>query len=279
MRIATWNVNSLRTRIDRVEALLDRHEIDVLALQETKAREEQLPLMGLQARGYEIAAAGTNQWNGVAILSRVGLEDVQIGFPGQPGFTKDLDTPAEAESRAIGATCGGVRLWSLYVPNGRKPDDPHYAYKLEWYAALREAARDWLGADSVLVGDWNVCPTDDDVFDVTQFKNSTHVTPGRARGLLRLRRGRLGRHGQAVRRRLHLLGLLPAALRAQPRPAHRLPARLAVAGGPGDRRLRRPRRARPGPGHRRALRPRAGDRRPRLTEGRRGESTARILLV
>jgi exodeoxyribonuclease-3 len=177
VRIATWNVNSLRTRIDRVEALLDRHEIDVLALQETKAREEQLPLMGLQARGYEIAAAGTNQWNGVAILSRVGLEDVQIGFPGQPGFTKELDTPAEAESRAIGATCGGVRLWSLYVPNGRKPDDPHYAYKLEWYAALREAARDWLGADSVLVGDWNVCPTDDDVFDVTQFKNSTHVTP------------------------------------------------------------------------------------------------------
>ncbi len=177
MRIATWNVNSLRTRIDRVEALLDRHEIDVLALQETKAREEQLPLMGLQARGYEIAAAGTNQWNGVAILSRVGLEDVQIGFPGQPGFTKELDTPAEAESRAIGAVCGGVRLWSLYVPNGRKPDDPHYAYKLEWYAALREAARDWLGADSVLVGDWNVCPTDDDVFDVTQFKNSTHVTP------------------------------------------------------------------------------------------------------
>ncbi|KQW46019.1 exodeoxyribonuclease III [Nocardioides sp. Root1257] len=177
MRIATWNVNSLRTRIDRVEAFLDQHEIDVLALQETKAREEQLPLMGLQARGYEVAAAGTNQWNGVAILSRVGLEDVEIGFPGQPGFTKELDTPAEAESRAIGATCGGVRLWSLYVPNGRKPDDPHYVYKLDWYAALREAARGWLDGDAVLVGDWNVCPTDDDVFDVTQFKNSTHVTP------------------------------------------------------------------------------------------------------
>jgi exodeoxyribonuclease-3 len=181
VRIATWNVNSLRTRIGRVEALLDRHEIDVLALQETKAREEQLPLMGLQARGYEVAAAGTNQWNGVAILSRVGLEDVQVGFPAMPGFTKepakDPESPAEAESRAIGATCGGVRLWSLYVPNGRKPDDPHYVYKLEWYAALREAARDWIGGDAVLVGDWNVCPTDDDVFDVTQFKNSTHVTP------------------------------------------------------------------------------------------------------
>src|SRR6188768_2749350 len=107
VRIATWNVNSLRTRIDRVEALLDRHEIDVLAVQETKAREEQLPLMGLQARGYEIAAAGTNQWNGVAIISRVGLEDVEVGFPGQPGYAKVAADPAESESRAIGATCGG----------------------------------------------------------------------------------------------------------------------------------------------------------------------------
>lgn len=177
MRIATWNVNSLRSRIDRVEAFLDRHDIDVLAVQETKAREEQLPLMGLQARGYEVAAAGTNQWNGVAIISRVGLEDVETGFPGQPGWAKEHGQPAEVESRAIGATCGGVRLWSLYVPNGRKPDDPHYVYKLDWYAALRDAARDWLDQDAAIVGDWNVCPTDDDVFDVAQFKNSTHVTP------------------------------------------------------------------------------------------------------
>ena len=86
MRIATWNVNSLRSRIDRVEAFLDRHEIDVLALQETKAKEEQLPLMGLQARGYEVAAAGYSQWNGVAIISRVGLEQVEVGFPGMPEF-------------------------------------------------------------------------------------------------------------------------------------------------------------------------------------------------
>src|SRR5215218_3053922 len=166
VRIATWNVNSLRSRIDRVEAFLDRHEIDVLALQETKAREDQLPLMGLQARGYDVAVSGVNQWNGVAIISRVGLEDVETGFPGQPGWAKETESPAEPESRAIGATCGGVRIWSLYVPNGRKPDDPHYVYKLEWYAALREAARGWLGGDAVLVGDWNVCPTDDDVFDV-----------------------------------------------------------------------------------------------------------------
>ena len=86
MRIATWNVNSLRSRIERVEALLQRHDIDVLALQETKAREDQLPLMGLQAAGYDIAAAGTNQWNGVAIVSRVGLEDVSVGFEGMPGY-------------------------------------------------------------------------------------------------------------------------------------------------------------------------------------------------
>ena len=173
MRIATWNVNSPRSRIDRVEALLDRHEIDVLALQETKAREDQLPLMGLQARGYDIAVAGVNQWNGVALISRVGLEDVTVGFAGMPGYGE----PLAAEARAIGATAGGVRIWSLYVPNGRKPDDPHYLYKLDWLARLREAAGEWLDGETALVGDWNICPTDADVFDPAQFRNSTHVTP------------------------------------------------------------------------------------------------------
>ncbi|WP_435770906.1 exodeoxyribonuclease III [Nocardioides sp. SYSU DS0651] len=173
MRIATWNVNSLRSRIDRVEAFLERHDIDVLAVQETKAREDQLPLMGLQARGYDVAAHGLNQWNGVALISRVGIEDVQVGFDGQPGWGEPLVT----EARAIGATCGGVRIWSLYVPNGRKPDDPHYHYKLDWLARLREAATAWLDAPTALVGDWNICPTDDDVFDPAQFRTSTHVTP------------------------------------------------------------------------------------------------------
>ena len=173
MRIATWNVNSLRSRIDRVEAFLERHDIDVLACQETKAREEQLPVMGLQSLGYDIAAAGYSQWNGVAIISRVGIEDVQVGFEGMPGF----GDPLAAEARAIGATCGGVRLWSLYVPNGRKPDDPHYVYKLDWLARLRETASGWLGGQTALVGDWNICPTDDDVFDPAQFRTSTHVTP------------------------------------------------------------------------------------------------------
>jgi exodeoxyribonuclease-3 len=177
VRLATWNVNSLRSRIDRVEAFLDRHDIDVLALQETKAREDQLPLMGLQARGYEIAAAGHSQWNGVAIISRVGLEDLQVGFEGMPGF----GDPETAEARAIGATCGGVRVWSLYVPNGRKPDDPHYVYKLDWLARLREAAQAWQGQDTALAGDWNIAPLDEDVFDMRQFAKSTHVTaPERA---------------------------------------------------------------------------------------------------
>ena len=173
MRIATWNVNSLRSRIDRVEAFVQRHDIDVLALQETKAREDQLPLMGLQALGYDIAVAGLNQWNGVALLSRVGLDDVEVGFAGMPTW----GDPAAEEARAIGATCGGVRIWSLYVPTGRKPDDPHYVYKLDWLARLRETARGWLDTPTAMVGDWNICPTDDDVFDPAQFTKSTHVTP------------------------------------------------------------------------------------------------------
>ncbi len=173
MRLATWNVNSLRSRIDRVEAFLQRHDVDVLALQETKAREDQLPLMGLQSLGYEVAAAGYNQWNGVAIISRVGLEDVSVGFEDMPHFGE----PPVAEARAIGATCAGVRVWSLYVPNGRKVDDPHYAYKLQWLAALRASASSWTSGPTALVGDWNIAPTDEDVFDIKAFATSTHVTP------------------------------------------------------------------------------------------------------
>lgn len=173
MRLATWNVNSLRSRIERVEAFLARHDVDVLALQETKAREDQLPLMGLQSMGYEVAAAGYHQWNGVAIISRVGLDDVEVGFPDMPTF----GDPPVAEARAIGATCGGVRVWSLYVPNGRKIDDPHYAYKLDWLERLRASAATWADSPTALVGDWNIAPTDDDVFDIKQFATSTHVTP------------------------------------------------------------------------------------------------------
>lgn len=172
MRIATWNVNSLRSRIDRVEAFLQRHDVDVLAVQETKAREEQLPLMGLSSLGYDVAAVGHDQWNGVAVISRVGLDDVSTGFPCQPLWGE----PGVAEARALAATCGGVRVWSLYVPNGRKPGDPHYVYKLQWLAALREHARSMTG-DVALVGDWNIAPQDEDVFDMAAYATSTHVTP------------------------------------------------------------------------------------------------------
>jgi len=181
MRLATWNVNSIRSRADRVEAFLQRHDVDVLALQETKCRDDQFPEMMFDALGYEVAHVGYSQWNGVAILSRVGLKDVEVGFPGQPAWGED---PA-VEARALGATCGGVRVWSLYVPNGRTLADPHYGYKLQWLAALHAAGAGWLADDPAaqvaLVGDWNIAPQDDDVWDMSVFAQSTHVSePERA---------------------------------------------------------------------------------------------------
>jgi exodeoxyribonuclease-3 len=181
MRLATWNVNSIRSRADRVAAFLQRQDVDVLALQETKCRDDQFPEMMFDALGYEVAHVGHSQWNGVAILSRVGVDDVEIGFPGQPGWGED----PVAEARALGATCGGVRVWSLYVPNGRTLTDPHYAYKLQWLEALRTTAAGWLAEDPsaavALVGDWNIAPQDDDVWDMSVFTHSTHVSaPERA---------------------------------------------------------------------------------------------------
>jgi exodeoxyribonuclease III len=177
VRLATWNVNSVRSRIHRVEAFVERQQIDVLTLQETKARDDQWPVMGLNAMGYEVATLGHNQWNGVAVVSRVGIEDVQHGFEGMPAYGE----PLAAEARAMGVTCAGVRVWSLYVPNGRKPDDPHYVYKLDWLRRLRDAAAGWLADDPerqvALTGDWNIAPRDEDVFDITRFASSTHVTP------------------------------------------------------------------------------------------------------
>jgi exodeoxyribonuclease-3 len=131
--------------------------------------------MMFNAIGYEVAHVGYSQWNGVAILSRVGIDDVQIGFPGQPTWG---ETPVE-EARALGATCGGVRVWSLYVPNGRTLADPHYQYKLDWLASLRTTAAGWLTDDApvALVGDWNIAPENDDVWDMSVFAHSTHVSP------------------------------------------------------------------------------------------------------
>ncbi|MEO6789503.1 MAG: exodeoxyribonuclease III [Ornithinibacter sp.] len=179
MRIATWNVNSIRSRIDRVEAWLERSDVDVLAMQETKAKEDQFPHERFRALGYEVAHHGLSQWNGVAILSRVGLDDVQIGFEGDPGW----GDPVEPEARAIGATCGGIRMWSLYVPNGRALEDPHMAYKLRWLAALRDSATHWAGDGTplALCGDWNIAPQDEDVWSMEYFLDKTHVSaPERA---------------------------------------------------------------------------------------------------
>ncbi|WP_405178557.1 exodeoxyribonuclease III [Nocardia sp. NBC_01377] len=185
MRLATWNVNSIRSRIDRVVQFLDRQDIDVLAMQETKCRDDQFPFERFDELGYEVAHLGVNQWNGVAIASRIGLDDVEYAFPGQPGFDKDageslISTPV-VESRALGATCGGVRVWSLYVPNGRALEDPHYTYKLEWLAALRASGQAWLTEDPkariALVGDWNIAPTDDDVWSTDFFQGKTHTSP------------------------------------------------------------------------------------------------------
>lgn len=181
MRLATWNVNSIRARVDRVTDWLERADVDVLAMQETKCSDEQFPTMPFAALGYEVVHCGFNQWNGVAIASRIGIDDVAVGFDGQPTWSSDDIVEAAAEARALGATCGGVRVWSLYIPNGRFVGSPHYAYKLEWLAALRDTAHRWLTDDPAapiaMVGDWNIAPTDDDVWSVEAYEGSTHVTP------------------------------------------------------------------------------------------------------
>ena len=147
LRLATWNVNSIRTRLGRVLDWLERAEVDVLAMQETKCSDEQFPTLPFFELGYEVAHCGFNQWNGVAIASRVGLENVEVGFAGQPSWSSKPDVAAAAEARALAATCAGVRVWSLYVPNGRAIGDPHYTYKLNWLAALRDTAEGWLRND------------------------------------------------------------------------------------------------------------------------------------
>ncbi len=182
VKIATWNVNSLRARADRVEAWLDRSDVDVLAIQETKCKDDNFPWELFENSGFEVAHFGLSQWNGVAIASRVGLDDVERTFPGQPAFGKP-GTEAVQEARAIAATCGGVRVWSLYVPNGRALDDPHMPYKIEWLDVLKGHAQRWISEDPeaqiALMGDWNIAPQDEDVWDIDLFVNGgyTHVSP------------------------------------------------------------------------------------------------------
>jgi exodeoxyribonuclease-3 len=172
VRIATWNVNSLKQRLPRLIPWLDERQPDVVCLQETKLADDALAeLLGdeLASRSYEVAVHGEATWNGVAILSRAGLDDVTVGLAGAPGFP-------HPEARAISATCGGVRMVSAYVPNGREPGSEHYEYKLAWLGALRDLVA--AGPkETVVCGDMNIAPTDDDVFDPEAYIGQTHVTP------------------------------------------------------------------------------------------------------
>jgi exodeoxyribonuclease-3 len=171
VRIVTWNVNSVKQRMPRLLPWLDERKPDVVCLQETKLTDEaftELLAAELSDRGYEVAVHGEASWNGVAILSRAGLDDVVTGLDGGPGFP-------DPEARAVAATCGGIRVTSVYVPNGREPGSDHYRYKLEWLAALREVVA--AGPDDAIVcGDMNIAPTDDDVFDPDAYVGQTHVT-------------------------------------------------------------------------------------------------------
>ena len=182
VRVATWNVNSVKQRLPRLLPWLDQRRPDVVCLQETKLADEAFTaLLGdeLTDRGYAVALHGEPAWNGVAILSRVGLEDVVPGLPGGPGFPHQ-------EARAVAATCGGIRIVSVYVPNGRTPGSEHYAYKLEWLAALRETVAA-AAATTIVCGDVNIAPADEDVFDPDAYIGQTHVTPPERAALAELR--------------------------------------------------------------------------------------------
>ena len=183
MRIATWNVNSIKQRVPRLLPWLDERRPDVVCLQETKLADDAfMELLGddLAERGYAAALYGEAQWNGVAILSRAGVEDVVRGLEGAPGFPNP-------EARAVAATCGGIRVFSVYVPNGREPDSEHYQYKLAWLASLRDVLA--AGPDAMVVcGDMNIAPTDEDVFDPEAYVGHTHVTPPERAALSESRR-------------------------------------------------------------------------------------------
>ncbi len=170
MRIVSWNVNSIRSRHERVTALLSRHQPDVVLLQETKCTDETFGPIAApwQDLGYEIAHHGINHWNGVAILSSCGLDDIEIGFPGTNREPYD-------EARLLSATCGGVRMHNVYVPNGRELDDPHYLFKLVWLERLRTVIDPTR--PTVLAGDFNVAPADIDIYDPKRFRRSTHASP------------------------------------------------------------------------------------------------------
>jgi exodeoxyribonuclease III len=181
VRVATWNVNSVKQRAPRLLSWLDERRPDVVCLQETKLGSEAFTMLlggELADRGYAVAVHGQPRWNGVAILSRAGLDNVTLGLPAEPGFP-------DPEARAVSATCGGIRVHSVYVPNGRVPGSEHYRYKLAWLDALRAEVA--AGPDAALVcGDMNIAPADADVFDPAAYVGQTHVTRPERAALARL---------------------------------------------------------------------------------------------
>ena len=199
MRLATWNVNSVKARLPRLLEWLDEAKPDIVCLQEIKTTTALFPEAEVNELGYEVAAHGEGRWNGVALLSSVGLENVSLGFPGEPSYAGEaaeltlIDEPGlrKPEARAVGANCGGIRVWSIYAPNGRTPESAHYAYKLEWFAAFRTVLEAELAQRAqpqlAVCGDFNVAPTDDDVWDPAQFIGSTHVTAPERQALADLR--------------------------------------------------------------------------------------------
>ncbi len=170
MRIATWNVNSLKARLGRVEEWLVQVAPDVVCLQETKLTDDAFPALAFSALGYEAVHHGEGRWNGVAILSRRGIEDVVDGFA--PGIE------ADAEARLLTATCGGVQIITVYVPNGRAVGHEMYHHKLDWLARLRQHLEQVAdpGGDVIVCGDFNVAPDDRDVWDASACHGGTHVS-------------------------------------------------------------------------------------------------------
>lgn len=181
MRIATWNINSVRTRAQRAVDLLAKHDIDVLCLQETKVADAKFPREPFEEAGYHVTCHGLNQWNGVAILSKEEPEEVQTFFPGQPGFHKDPTKEQAREARALSARIRGIEMWSLYIPNGRDITDRHFDYKLDFLYSLARYAETRAQSKLLLTGDFNIAPRDEDVWDMSLFRGKTHVTePERA---------------------------------------------------------------------------------------------------
>lgn len=184
MRIATWNVNSIRTRLTRVVDFIQRQDLDVLAMQEIKCRNDQFPTAAFEKAGYQVFVNGRNQWNGVAIAVREGISANLLGteFFGaiaQPYFSVPPKVP-ELEPRVLGVRAAGVECWSLYIPNGREIGHPHYQYKLKWLDSLRSHVIRTLDTDpaslGLYMGDFNVAPRDEDVWDMEEFVGATHVS-------------------------------------------------------------------------------------------------------